>query len=61
MPKGLSVNIDVTKMDVFNKFINILKEVVEDKRIPNEVKCEIMDKINNLINKKEDKNNAEVK
>ena len=61
MPKGLSVNIDVTKMDVFNKFINILKEVVEDKRIPNEVKCEIMDKINNLINKKEDKSNAKVK
>ena len=53
MPKDLSVKVDITGTDAFNGLTNILKEVMKDKRIPNEVKHEIMDKINNLINKKE--------
>lgn len=47
----LSVKIDVTKTDVFNEFVSILKGVIEDERVPDEVKQEIKDKINSLINK----------
>ncbi|OAA93014.1 hypothetical protein [Clostridium coskatii] len=61
MPKDLSAKVDITGTDAFNGFTNILKEVMEDKRVPDEVKHEIMDKINNLINKKEDKSNAKIK
>ena len=47
----LSVKVDITKTNTFNKFINILKGVIEDNRVPDEVKHEITGKINSLINK----------
>lgn len=51
----LSVKVDIRGADAFSGFTNILKGVMEDKRVPDEVKQEITDKINILINKnKED-------
>ncbi|WP_156876154.1 hypothetical protein [Clostridium kluyveri] len=50
----LSVKVDIRGADAFSGFINILKGVVEDKRVPDEVKQEITDKINILINKNEE-------
>ncbi|MEY7998614.1 hypothetical protein AB8U03_00110 [Clostridium sp. Mt-5] len=62
MPKDLSVKVDITGTDAFNGFINILKEVMEDERVPDVVKDETTIKINGLINKnKEEQRNAEVK
>jgi uncharacterized protein (UPF0147 family) len=62
MPKDLSAKVDITGTDAFNSFANILKEVIEDKRVPSEVKNEIKAKINDLIKKnKEEQCNAEVK
>ncbi|KAA8676194.1 hypothetical protein ACFHWD_14540 [Clostridium sp. MT-14] len=62
MPKDLSVKVDITGTNAFNGFINILKGVIEDKRVPDAVKNDITVKINDLINKnKEEQCNAEVK
>jgi hypothetical protein len=62
MPKDLSAKVDITGTDAFNGFVNILKEVMEDKRAPDVVKNDITVKINDLIKKnKEEQRNAEVK
>ena len=47
----LSVKVDITGTDAFSEFVNILKGVIEDNRVPDEVKHEITGKINSLINK----------
>jgi uncharacterized protein (UPF0147 family) len=46
----MSIPIDVTKLDLFKKLLNFLREIVDDQRIPANVREEIMDKFNLLVN-----------
>lgn len=51
----LSVKVDIRGADAFSGFINILKGVIEDSRVPDVVKNDIKNKVNDLIEKnKED-------
>lgn len=47
--KGLSVNVSVKDTDVFNDIISILKDVIEDTRIPVEVKQEVKEKLQRIV------------
>jgi hypothetical protein len=47
---GLAVEISVKDIDLFHKVIDTLKEVVEDERIPENVRKEYKDKVLKLSN-----------
>ncbi|MFL0197283.1 hypothetical protein ACJDU8_17210 [Clostridium sp. WILCCON 0269] len=57
----LTVKVDIAKADTFKGFIDILKGVMQDKRVPDEVKCDIKNKVNDLVQKNRGENNAKIK
>ncbi|UZQ51588.1 MULTISPECIES: hypothetical protein [Clostridium] len=53
MPKDLSVNVNLKNTDVFKGFVKIMQDVLEDGRVPVDVKHKIRKRIKELIDKEE--------
>lgn len=45
----MEVSVKLKDMDVFKKLVNIIKDITEDSRVPIEVKSEVKEKINKII------------
>jgi hypothetical protein len=48
---NLSLEIKITDTDIFEEFIILFKQVIEDDRVPDEVKIETIEKLNTLLDK----------
>lgn len=57
MAKDLSVNISLKDSDIFNGLLKIIQDILEDGRVPIDVKHKIRSRVKELTDK-EEKNNG---
>jgi uncharacterized protein (UPF0147 family) len=50
----ITISVDATNLEVFKDMINVIKDVTNDERIPSDVREEIMDKVNLIIESRQD-------
>lgn len=53
MAKDLSVEVSVKDTDIFKEFIKIVQDILEDGRVPVDVKHKIRNRIKELVDKEE--------
>jgi uncharacterized protein (UPF0147 family) len=51
----MTVKVEATKLEIVKDIFHVLKDIVDDERIPAAVREEIMDKVNTIIESKDDK------
>jgi len=55
MAKSLSVKVSLKDTDIFKEFVKIVLDVLEDGRVPVDVKHKIRDRVKELTNKEDEK------
>jgi len=55
MAKSLSVDISLKNTDIFKEFIKIVQDILEDGRVPVDVKHKIRNRIKELTDKEDEK------
>jgi uncharacterized protein (UPF0147 family) len=55
MAKGLSMEVSLKDTDIFKEFIKIVQDILEDGRVPDDVKHKIRDRVKELTDKEDEK------
>jgi uncharacterized protein (UPF0147 family) len=53
MAKALEVSVNVKHLEIIQKLVHVIKDVVDDERIPSVVREEVLHKLNDILESKD--------